>query len=106
MDIITILLFVAVIGGGGFAWIREQRTWTQLQAAPAHRSADVTRLYHALLREDLRVRYKVTSPMMSASGLHRGGTQTAVVLVHRDDLPRAREIQSTLHREERPNAGP
>jgi hypothetical protein len=76
--------------------IRYGGRWVDLVADPGHRPEYTIKLYHALVNRGVRARYRVVG-VGGGPGTPIGSVgQTIKIIVHRDDLGRAREIQTRL----------
>lgn len=94
------LLFIAllIVGAvfGALLSLRAKSTWREFHAGDG-RSHAAPALYQALRRGGVRCRYRVgTSGALLCSDGPMSRIQAVTVLVHRDDLHRARQVQSAL----------
>lgn len=92
-------LAVVVVVAGVAAWLQEQRTWQDVHAAAGYRPDSAVRLHHALRAAGVRSRYRAVGTGASFASLGNATNQTVKVLVHRDDLHRAREVAARLRSE-------
>ena len=90
--IATVTVALAVLGAAML--IAERRRWAELHVE--HGPPRVSgRLHGALRAQGLRSRYQVRTSLACVGG-PMARIQEARVLVHRDDLRRARQVQSAL----------
>lgn len=76
----------------------EGRTWKEFWVARGDQPDYATRLYGVLQGQGVRCRYQSVGPpgVGVGGGAQTGAAQTLKVLVHRDDLYKARQVMSQL----------
>lgn len=83
------------------AWLERLRRggqWTELTADPGHRPEETIAVFHHLQREGVRARYRVVG-IGGGPGTPIGSVgQTISLIVHRDDVHRARELLDATRR--------
>jgi hypothetical protein len=78
----------------------EGRVWKEFWVARGDRPDDATRLFSVLQSQGVRCRYQVvglSGGTFGGAAMNSAAGQTFKVLVHRDDLYRARQAMSQLN---------